>query len=243
VTDTESAESKLRRLRATGDPQLRDEVIAKYTGLARALAGRFAGHGEPLEDLTQVALMGLVSAVDRFDPEHGVTLSTFASSTILGTLKRHFRDRSWTVRLPRRVHDLYLQTQRAVDDLGQELGRPPTLDELSEALGVSMEEVIEAMEAGSMRRLTSLEAPSDEAPAIERHVGAIDPELAMADQRLSLPALLNRLPERQRQIVELRFLEGLPQHQIAMRIGISQMHVSRLLSRSLDALRAWASEG
>jgi RNA polymerase sigma-B factor len=221
--------------------------VAESQGLAISLAGRFAGRGEERDDLNQVALLGLTRAIDRFDPDRGIELTTFAAITILGDLKRHFRDQSWMVRPPRRVHDLYLRAQRALDELTQLLGRSPTVAELAQDLEVTIEDVVEAMEAGGLRHLRSIDAPAggdgdDGGSDLDRRFGHEDEDLARADGRAMLPALMNRLPEREREMVRLRFLEGMSQSEIAKRMGVSQMQVSRLLARTLADLREWAAE-
>ncbi|MGI8492357.1 MAG: sigma-70 family RNA polymerase sigma factor [Acidimicrobiales bacterium] len=229
---------------ATGRTEARDAVVAAYQGLAYSLAARFAQRGEELDDLNQVALIGLLKAVERFDPDRGAQLTTFATATILGELKRHLRDRGWSVRPPRRIHDLHLQAQQAVDELTQELGRSPTLGEVGGRRDVPVEDVVEALDAGGLRHNASLEAPlaAGEDDSLTSSLGAGDPLLAEVDGRLSLDPLLYRLPERERHILNLRFVVGCSQTEIADRVGVSQMQVSRLLSRSLAQLRAWAAE-
>lgn len=220
----------------------REAVITAYQGLAYSLAARFSQRGEELDDLNQVALIGLLKAVDRFDPNRGAELTTFATATILGELKRHLRDRGWSVRLPRRVHDLHLRAQQAIDELTQEMGRSPTVIELAARLGDSVEVVVEALDAGGLRHNTSLEAPLSpgEDQSLTNRLGSGDQHLAEVDGRLTLSPLLERLPLRQRQILNLRFVMGCSQTEIAELVGVSQMQVSRLLARSLAQLRAWA---
>jgi RNA polymerase sigma-B factor len=230
--------------RRTRDRRLRDELVEEHAPLAHFLARRFANRGEPVDDLVQVALVGLLKAVERFDPERGLQFSTFATPTILGELKRHFRDRGWAVRVPRRVQELHLQLGRIVAALGQEFGRSPTPAEVADRAGVSEEDVLEAMEAGSLYRLVSLDAPAsrdeDEASELGAVLGEDDPEFERIEHRGELDDLLGVLPARERRIVELRFFDGLTQSEIAERVGVSQMHVSRLLARSLEMLRAHA---
>lgn len=220
----------------------RDTVLDAYQGLAYSLAARFAQRGEELDDLNQVALIGLLKAIDRFDPNRGAELTTFATATILGELKRHLRDRGWSVRLPRRIHDLHLRAQQAIDELTQELGRSPTLLELANRLSASLEEVVEALDAGGLRHNASLEAPltPGDDNSLTSRLGTGDQRLAEVDGRLTLSPLLARLPERQRHILNLRFVVGCSQTEIASMVGVSQMQVSRLLARSLAQLRAWA---
>jgi RNA polymerase sigma-B factor len=230
--------------RRTGDRRVRDELVEEHAPLAHFLASRFANRGEPRDDLVQVALVGLFKAVERFDPDRGLQFSTFATPTILGELKRHFRDRGWAVRVPRRVQELHLQLGRIVSALGQEKGRSPTPGEVAERAGVSEESVLEAMEAGSLYRLVSLDGsvtPDDEGGELAACLGDDDPEFERIEHRSEIAELLNVLPARERRIVELRFFESMTQSEIAEHVGVSQMHVSRLLNRSLDRLRAEAS--
>jgi RNA polymerase sigma-B factor len=234
-----------REYRRTGDSALCDTLVEAHSGLAYRLAGRFGSRGEAPEDLVQVAMLGLVKAIQGFDVDRGLRFSTYATPTILGELKRHFRDRGWAVRLPRRVHDLYLNVQSAIDELSQELGRSPTVAEVAARTSATDEQVIEAIEAGGLRRSTSLEARlgPDDPRSLANSVGDNDPQLADIDGRLTLAAVVRRLPEVEQEIVRLRFVEGLTQLEIAQRVGRSQMQVSRLLARTLDRLRGWISEG
>jgi RNA polymerase sigma-B factor len=228
----------------TRDHALRNELIEEHMGLAVSLARRFAHRGEDGDDLNQVAMVGLLKAVERFDVERGVQFSTFATPTIVGELKRHFRDRGWAIRVPRRLQELMLNIGQVMADLGQELGRAPTPAELAARAGVTEEEVLESMEVGGMYRLASLDdRPGDDNDSAEPSswVGVDDAELASAEDRLAVQDLLTRLPERERQIVYLRFFEGLTQSEIADQVGISQMHVSRLLIRSLEEMAASTS--
>jgi RNA polymerase sigma-B factor len=236
-------DERFEAYRRSRDRRLRDELVEEHAPLAQFLARRFANRGEPIDDLVQVALVGLLKAVERFDPDRGLQFSTFATPTILGELKRHFRDRGWAVRVPRRVQELHLQLGRVVAALGQERGRSPTPREVAERAGVSEEEVLEAMEAGSLYRLVSLDGPAtrdDEASELAAGLGEDDPEFEQIERRAELDVMLGVLPDRERRIVELRFFDGLTQSEIAERVGVSQMHVSRLLARSLEMLRAEA---
>ena len=243
--DREELRRRFVEFARTRDPALRDHLISAHLGLAEYLARRFSNRGEPLDDLIQVASVGLVKAVDRFDPERGVEFSTYATHTVVGELKRHFRDKGWAVRAPRRMQELYLRLGKIVANLSQELGRSPTIPELAAEAQVSEEEVLEAMEAGQAYRFASLDAPSpgdDDGDSLGTHLGAEDAQMVDAEHRATLSPLLANLPARERTIIHLRFFEGLTQSEIAARLGISQMHVSRLLSRSLSQLRA-AAEG
>ena len=224
----------------TRDDKLRDQLIEAHIGLAEYLARRFANRGEPLDDLVQVASLGLVKAVERFDPARGLEFTTFATPTILGELKRHFRDKGWAVRVPRRVQELHLRVTRVVDDLSNELGRSPNIEEIATRAGVAEDEVTEAIDAGSAYRSTSFDASrgdDDESPGLLGQLGDIDPEFARSELRAGLGPLIAELPQREQIMLYLRFYDGLTQSEIAKRLGISQMHVSRLLARSLQQLR------
>ncbi|MGH9155526.1 MAG: SigB/SigF/SigG family RNA polymerase sigma factor [Acidimicrobiales bacterium] len=223
------------------DPSTRDELVEAHLGLAEYLARRFSNRGEPLDDLVQVASVGLLKAVDRFDPGRGVEFSTYATHTIVGELKRHFRDKGWAVRAPRRMQELYLRLGGIIATVSQDLGRSPTIAELATEAQVSEEEVLEALEAGQAYRFASLDAPSPgEDDTIGSHLGAEDPGMIDAEHRVALSPLVATLPQREQTILHLRFFQGLTQSEIATRLGISQMHVSRLLARTLDQLRTAA---
>ncbi len=223
---------------------LRDELVTAHMGLAEYLARRFTNRGEPLDDLVQVAALGLLKAVDRFDPERGLEFSTYATPTIVGELKRHFRDKGWAVRVPRRVQELHLRLGSVVSMLSQELGRSPTIGEIAQAAAVSEEEVLEAIEAGHAYRFTSLDAPSgsDDDMSLSAELGEEDQGLIDSEHRVTLSPLIAQFPPRERMILHLRFFEGLTQSEIAGRLGISQMHVSRLLARALAQLRTQAED-
>lgn len=235
---------KFEEFAETRDERVRAELIEAHIGLAEYLARRFSNRGEPLDDLVQVASTGLIKAVDRFEPERGLQFSTYATHTIVGELKRHFRDKGWAVRVPRRMQELHLRLNTVTSTLGQELGRSPTIAEVAEAAEVSEEEVLEAMEAGQAYRFTSLDAPApgEEGGSLAGTLGEEDDEMIDAERRATLGPLIQTLPERQQNIVHLRFFEGMTQSEIASRMGISQMHVSRLLARSLDQLRRAAEQ-
>jgi RNA polymerase sigma-B factor len=242
----EQLRAKFVAFAATGGTErlLRDELVGAHMGLAEYLARRFSNRGEPLDDLVQVASMGLVKAVDRFDPERGVEFSTYATHTIVGELKRHFRDKGWAVRAPRRMQELYLRLTKVIGVLGQTLGHSPTIAELAAEVQVSEEEVLEALEAGQAYRFASLDAPSGEgeSPSYAAYLGDEDPGMADAERRAMLAPLLQRLAPREQLIVHLRFFQGMTQSEIATHLGISQMHVSRLLAKSVASLRAAATD-
>jgi RNA polymerase sigma-B factor len=235
---------KFRDYATSHDPDLRAELVTAHMGLAEYLARRFTNRGEPLDDLVQVASLGLLKAVDRFDPERGLEFSTYATPTIVGELKRHFRDKGWAVRVPRRVQELHLRLGSVVSILSQELGRSPTIGEIAQAASVSEEDVLEAIEAGHAYRFTSLDAPAgnDDDGTLATQLGRDDQALIDSEHRVALSPLIARFPARERTILHLRFFEGLTQSEIAGRLGISQMHVSRLLARSLAQLRASAED-
>jgi RNA polymerase sigma-B factor len=235
---------KFAEFARTRSSELRDELIEAHLGLAEYLARRFSNRGEPLDDLVQVASTGLIKAVDRFEPERGLEFSTYATHTIVGELKRHFRDKGWAVRVPRRMQELHLRLGSVVNSLSQELGHSPTVAEIAMAANVSEEEVLEAMEAGQAYRFTSLDAPTpgEDAASLASQLGGEDEQLIDVEHRAALSPLIEKLPPRQQRILHLRFFEGLTQSEIAGRLGISQMHVSRLLARSLAQLRAAAEE-
>jgi RNA polymerase sigma-B factor len=221
----------------TRDSELRDRLVSENIGLARRLAHRFSHRGQPYDDLAQVASIALIKAVDRYDPERNVAFSTFATGTIIGELKRHFRDRGWAVRAPRRIQELYLELGSITESLGHQLGRSPTVSELAEAADCSEEAIMEAMEAGQGYRSASLDAPGAGSVSLGDRLATEDAGTSLVEERSVLEPALAALPERSRQIVKLRFIDGLTQSEIAAQIGISQMHVSRLLAASLAQLR------
>jgi RNA polymerase sigma-B factor len=245
VPERDSLAETFAEYARTGDVVLRDQLVAAHMGLAAYLARRFANRGQPLDDLVQVASLGLLKAVDRYDPGLGIEFSTYATTTIVGELKRHLRDKGWAVRAPRRMQELYLNLSVVIDTLGQELGRSPTIPELAAEMQVTEEDILEALEAGQAYRFASLDttrSDSDAPDALAVRLGREDAELTRAEERATLEPLMNQLTPRQRQVVELRFFEGLTQSEIARRLGISQMQVSRLLTRSVSQLRALAKQ-
>ncbi len=228
-----------RRVAHDHDRAARDELVRFYMPVARRMARRYAEVSEPYDDLLQVASLGLLKAVDRFDPDHGTPFLGFAKPTILGELKRHFRDRVWTVRVPRSLHDLMARVEKVSDEL--ELHRPPSVAELASHLGVDPSEILEALEAREKRRPLSLDAPpkrgdgDDGSPPAT--TGSEDPGYELAEDRMMLESVLPGLDRRERELLKLRFLDELPQSRIAERLGCSQMQVSRLLRRTLERLR------
>jgi RNA polymerase sigma-B factor len=225
------------------DPEAREELVERFLPLARKLASRYARSSEPFEDLVQVASMGLIKALERFDPEQGNAFTSFAVPTILGELKRHFRDTTWTVQVDRRAQErarAVIAAQRAINSLG----RSATVMDIAQFLECDAEEVLEGLQASLAYSPVSLDAPtggsgsgSEDEPSLSATVGADDEQLARVDERATIDAAIQHLPKLERRVLYLRFGEDLSQREIAERMGISQMHVSRLLRRSLDRLR------
>ncbi|MFF4758666.1 RNA polymerase sigma factor SigF [Streptomyces sp. NPDC001292] len=242
--DRSGARAMFVELRALkeGSPQyaeLRNQLVRMHLPLVEHLARRFRNRGEPLDDLTQVATIGLIKSVDRFDPDRGVEFSTYATPTVVGEIKRHFRDKGWAVRVPRRLQELRLALTTATAELSQLHGRSPTVHELAEKLAISEEEVLEGLESANAYSTLSLDVPDtdDESPAVADTLGAEDEALEGVEYRESLKPLLEDLPPREKRILLLRFFGNMTQSQIAQEVGISQMHVSRLLARTLAQLR------
>jgi RNA polymerase sigma-B factor len=217
----------------------RENIVRRCMPLAEHIAHRFDGRGEPREDIAQVARLGLVNAVNRFDVVCGSDFVSFAVPTIMGEVRRHFRDNSWAVKVPRRLKELHLQLGSATAEMSQRLGRAPTPSELAAELGLDREEVVEALIAGSGYNTLSMDSGGgdDDTPPLTETLGSHDANLARIENHEALRPLLEALPERERTVVVLRFFESLTQSQIAERVGISQMHVSRLLARTLARLR------
>ena len=231
----------LRRYHEDGDLQAREQLIEQYMSLVRSLARRYSYRGEQLEDLVQIGAIGLIKAIDRFDLERGVELTTYATPNIIGEIKRHFRDKGWSVRVPRGLQELNVQLSRLVEQLTVQFSRSPTIPELAKAAGVEEEEVLEALESG--RAYTSLSlsvggggGDDDDLDPLES-LGTEEHQYEVSEDRAVLAPGFKALDERERRILQLRFFEGLTQSQIAQQIGISQMHVSRLIRRSLEKIR------
>ncbi len=238
--EREHLRHKFGDYRLSRDRRLRNELIEAHKSLAAHLARRFSNRGEPFDDLLQVASLGMLKAVERFEPDRGLEFSTFATATVEGELKRHFRDKTWSVRVPRRPQELHLRLGNAINDFSQRNHRPPRVAELAEELGVNDEAVLEAMEVGGAYRSTSLDARTTDSGddfTLESRLGIDEAGFDLAEHRVVLEQLLEGLPERERVIVRLRFFDELTQAEIAEQIGISQMHVSRLLTRTLTQLR------
>jgi RNA polymerase sigma-B factor len=220
--------------------RIRDELVEMHLPLVQYLARRFRNRGEPLDDLVQVATIGLIKSVDRFDLERGVEFSTYATPTVVGEIKRHFRDKGWAIRVPRRLQELKLALAKATSELSQRNGRAPTVAELAAHLEMSEDEILEGLESANAYSAVSLDAPDtgdDDSPAVSDSLGTTDDALEGVEYRESLKPLLEQLPPREKKILLLRFFGNMTQSQIAAELGISQMHVSRLLARTLVQLR------
>ena len=236
----------LRRYHEDGDLQAREQLIEQYMSLVRSLARRYSYRGEQLEDLVQIGAIGLIKAIDRFDLDRGVELTTYATPNIIGEIKRHFRDKGWSVRVPRGLQELNVQLSRLVEQLTVQYSRSPTIPELAKAAGVEEEEVLEALESG--RAYTSLSlsvggggGDDDDLDPLES-LGTEEHQYEVSEDRAVLAPGFKVLDERERKILQLRFFEGLTQSQIAQQVGISQMHVSRLIRRSLEKIRETIAE-
>jgi RNA polymerase sigma-B factor len=238
----ESDKVLLLRYHEEGDLSAREQLIEQYMSLVRSLARRYAYRGEQLEDLVQIGAIGLIKAIDRFDVDRGVELTTYATPNIIGEIKRHFRDRGWSVRVPRGLQELNIQLSRLLEELTVTLGRSPTIAELAKAAEVSDEEVLEALQSGRAYSSLSLSvgASQDEDGDLDplESLGTEEPRYALTEDLAVLAPGFRVLDERERRILHLRFFEGLTQSQIAQQVGISQMHVSRLIRRSLEKIRA-----
>ena len=231
----------LRQLRDTHEPALREYFIKQHEGLVRHVAKDYLDSGEPPEDILAVGMIGLIHAVDRFDPERGVKFATFAVPTIRGEIRRYFRDHTWGIRVPRRIQELSLRAREAHEQWALKRGRPPTYAELALALNVTQEDLIEALEVGRQYEAVSLErvladATGDQPTVLDR-AGEEDPDLVNLPNRDQILRALRRLPARERVVVVLRFFQELSQQEVGRRLGISQMHVSRLQHRALRSLR------
>lgn len=237
----------LERYASDRSPIVREELVDRFMPLARRLASRYAGGAEPFDDLIQVASVGLVKAIDRFDPERGTAFSTFAVPTILGELKRHFRDRGWSVHVPRDVQERILKVERALAELPSKLGHTPTVHEIAERIEASDEEVLEAMHAAQGHHAVSLDASSslgdgDEPAPLRDRIGSEDLSFDTVEYGEAISGVLGEISERDRKVLHLRFVEDMTQSEIAERVGVSQMHVSRILRATIDRLRQQVPE-
>jgi RNA polymerase sigma-B factor len=232
----------LRRYHEEGDLAAREQLIEQYMSLVRSLARRYSYRGEQLDDLVQIGAIGLIKAIDRFDVNRGVELTTYATPNIIGEIKRHFRDKGWSVRVPRGLQELNVQLSRLIEEKTVELGRSPTIPELAKAAGADEEDVLEALESGRAYSSVSLSSGSggqDEDGDLDplESLGAEEPQYEISEDRAVLAPGFRVLDERERRILHLRFFKGLTQSQIAQQVGISQMHVSRLIRRALEKIR------
>jgi RNA polymerase sigma-B factor len=232
----------LRRYHEHGDLAAREQLIEQYMSLVRSLARRYSYRGEQLEDLVQIGAIGLIKAIDRFDLDRGVELTTYATPNIIGEIKRHFRDKGWSVRVPRGLQELNVQLSRLIEQLTVQLGRSPTISELAKAADVEEEEVLEALESGRAYSSLSLSAGGgggDEDGDLDplESIGTEEHAYEVSEDRAVLAPGFRVLDDRERRILHLRFFKGLTQSQIAQQVGISQMHVSRLIRRSLEKIR------
>ena len=232
----------LRRYHEDGDLAAREELIERYMSLVRSLARRYSYRGEQLDDLVQIGAIGLIKAIDRFDLERGVELTTYATPNIIGEIKRHFRDKGWSVRVPRGLQELNVQLSKLIEEQTVELGRSPTISELAKVAGAEEELVVEALESGRAYSSVSLSTGGggqDDEGELDplESLGAEEPQYEVSEDRAVLAPGFRVLDERERTILHLRFFKGLTQSQIAQQVGISQMHVSRLIRRALEKIR------
>lgn len=239
--DKEKTHELFRRYKEHGDMDAREKLVMSHLNLVRFLANKFKNRGEPLDDLMQVGYLGLLKAIDRFDPSRGLEFTTFATPTILGEIKRHFRDKGWSVRVPRRLQELSAKVNQATDLLTTQLQRSPTIAEIAEYLDATVDEVLEAMESSSAYSSVSLEAPAgpdaEDTPSVIDRYATEDSDLALTDDRLVIEEALEGFSPREREVIELRFIKGMTQIEIAEQLGISQVQVSRLLRRTLKKIQ------
>jgi RNA polymerase sigma-B factor len=229
----------LRRYHEDGDVTAREQLVQRHLPLVRSLARRYANRGEPLDDVEQVGAIGLLKAIDRFELGREVSLATYATPNVVGEIKRHFRDKGWAIRVPRALQELNARMSGTIDALTARLGRSPSIAEIAETLETTSEEVLEALEVGSAYSTLSLSGPpggEDDSDPLES-IGSEDEGFERSEDRASLAPALAQLPVREREILRMRFEEGLPQTQIAERVGLSQMHVSRLIRKALATMR------
>ena len=228
----------LRRYHERGDSRARDQLAEEMVPLARALAGRYTGRGEPLDDLVQVACVGIMKAIDGFDLTREVRFSSYATPTVLGEIKRYFRDKTWALRVPRGLQELQIEVAKARDKLTTTLGRSPTVQELADAVDSPFEEVLQTIQSQDARRTRSLDEPTGEDVTLADSLGQRDPDIARAEMRVLLDEAMGVLSERDQEVLRLRFVGDLTQTEIATRVGVSQMQVSRIIRSSLTKLRS-----
>lgn len=239
--DKEKTRELFRRFKEEGDMDAREKLVMSHLNLVRFIANKFKNRGEPIDDLIQVGYLGLLKAIDRFDPSRGLEFTTFATPTIMGEIKRHFRDKGWSVRVPRRLQELSAKVNQATDALTSQLQRSPTIAEIADYLDATVDEVLEAMESSSAYSSVSLEAPSgaddDDTPSVIDRYATEDSDLALTDDRIIIEEALASFSPRERDVIEMRFLKGMTQIEIAEKLGISQVQVSRLLRRTLKKIQ------
>ncbi len=228
----------LRAYHEHGDTRARDALAEEMVPLARALAGRYSGRGEPVDDLVQVACVGIMKAIEGFDLSREVRFSSYATPTVLGEIKRHFRDKTWTMRVPRGIQELQLKLAKARDELTLKLGRSPTVKELAATVDAPFEEVLLTIQSQDARRPRSLDEPTGDDVTLADSIGAGDPELGRAEMRVLLDDAFDVLSDRDRDVLRLRFADDLTQGEISRIVGVSQMQVSRIIRHALRALRA-----
>lgn len=239
--DKERTRELFRRYKEEGDEEAREQLIVSHVNLVRYIAAKFKNRGEPLDDLIQVGTIGLIKAIDRFDPSRGLEFTTYATPTIMGEIKRHFRDKGWTIRVPRRLQELSAKVNSATDELTAQLQRSPSIEEVADYLGTTADEVLEAMESSSAYSSVPLEGQGnneeDDAPSVIDRYASVDGDLEASDDRIVLEEVIGEFPEADQQAIRMRFIDGMTQVEIAKRLGISQVQVSRMLRRALRRIQ------
>ena len=239
--DKDRTRELFRRYKEEGDEEAREQLIVSHVNLVRYIAAKFKNRGEPLDDLIQVGTIGLIKAIDRFDPSRGLEFTTYATPTIMGEIKRHFRDKGWTIRVPRRLQELSAKVNTVTDELTTELQRSPSIDEIAARLGTTPDEVLEAMESSSAYSSVPLEGQGgtdeDDAPAVIDRYASVDNDLEASDDRMILEDVISEFPEADQQAIRMRYLGGMTQVEIAKKLGISQVQVSRMLRRALRRIQ------
>lgn len=239
--DKDRTRELFRRYKEEGDEEAREQLIVSHVNLVRYIAAKFKNRGEPLDDLIQVGTIGLIKAIDRFDPSRGLEFTTYATPTIMGEIKRHFRDKGWTIRVPRRLQELSAKVNTVTDELTVELQRSPSIDEIAARLGTIPDEVLEAMESSSAYSSVPLEGQGgteeDDAPAVIDRYASVDNDLEASDDRMILEDVISEFSEADQQAIRMRYLDGMTQVEIAKKLGISQVQVSRMLRRALRRIQ------
>ncbi|WP_444328846.1 SigB/SigF/SigG family RNA polymerase sigma factor [Paratractidigestivibacter sp.] len=239
--DKDRTRELFRRYKEEGDEEAREQLIVSHVNLVRYIAAKFKNRGEPLDDLIQVGTIGLIKAIDRFDPSRGLEFTTYATPTIMGEIKRHFRDKGWTIRVPRRLQELSAKVNTVTDELTAELQRSPSIDEIAARLGTTPDEVLEAMESSSAYSSVPLEGQGgteeDDAPAVIDRYASVDNDLEASDDRMILEDVISEFPEADQQAIRMRYLDGMTQVENANNLGNSQVQVSRMLRRALRRIQ------